>query len=298
VIGYLSGRSREAEGSVLVPFRKGLAETGYVEGRNVLIQFRFADGNLDRLAALASDFVRVQHAVVVAVGSSNTALAARAANPNVAVVFNSGADPVQVGLVQSFNRPGGNTTGIYSVNGDLGPKNLSLLRQLAPKAIKVAVLMSRTNPTAASEPEGLRDAAAALGLQLRLFNITRESELDAAFASLLAERPEAVVLITGPVLISRAQQIIVFMSRLGVPTIYNRRDYAALGGLMSYGENVAEGYRLTGIYTGRILKGDKAADLPVYQTDRSEFVINLKTAKALGIEIPPTLSALADEIIE
>jgi len=298
LVGYLSARSREAESSMLAAFRKGLAEIGYMEDRNVAIEFRFADGNLDRLPALASDLARVQPTVIVAVGGTLPVLAARAADANLPIVFNTGVDPVRLGLVQNFNRPGGNTTGIYGLNGDLGAKNLSLLHQLAPKATKVVALTSRSTSAAAQEDQEIRAAAAALGLQLRILNITRESELDAAFAFLLADRPEAVLLVTGPVLISRAQQIIVFMSRLGVPAIYNRRDYAALGGLMSHGENVGEGYRLVGIYAGRILKGDKPSDLPVFQTNRLELVINLKTAKALGIEVPPALSALADEVIE
>jgi putative ABC transport system substrate-binding protein len=300
MIGYLSGRSRGAEAPMLAAFRKGLGETGYVENRDVVIEFRFADGQLDRLPALATDLARRQPAVIVAVGGSSTAGFARAADPKTPIVFNVGSDPVQSGLVASFNRPGGNATGVFSFLGELVSKNLGLLHELVPKARTVAMLTSRDNPAAqtlAQEQEA-RDAAASLGLQLRVFNPTNEGGLDAAYAAVARERPDAMLVITGPFLISRAQQVTDFVARLGIPTVYNRRDYAAVGGLMSYGDNISESYRFTGIYAGRILKGEKPADLPVFQTNRLELVINLKTARALGLTVPQALLVTADEVIE
>ena len=299
VIGYLSGRSREAEASMLASFRKGLAEVGYVESRNVAIEFRFADGQPDRLPTLAKDLFSRKLAVVVAVGGASTAISVRAANPSVPIVFNSGADPVRAGLVASFSRPGGTMTGVFAFASELVAKNLGLLHELVPKAATIAVLTSSLLPAEVTAQEReAHSAAAQLGLQLRIFNITAVSELDATYANLEREPPDAMLLLTGPLFISRAQQIVEFAARLGIPAVYNRRDYTAVGGLMSYGDNVAESYRYTGIYAGRILKGDKPADLPVYQTTKLELVINLKTAKALGLDVSQDMLSIADEVIE
>ena len=299
VIGYLSGRSHEAETSSLAAFRKGLAETGYVEGRNVAIEFRFADGHPDRLPALAKDLVNRQLAVVVAVGGGSTAISVRAANPSVPIVFNSGTDPVQAGLVASLNRPGGTITGVFAFASELVAKNLGLLHELVPKAATIAVLTGSLLPAQFTAQEREAHAAAGqFGLQVRIFNITAVSELDATYATLEREPPDAMLLLTAPLFLSRAQQIVEFAARLGIPAIYNRRDYPAAGGLMSYGDNFAEGYRYTGIYAGRILNGEKPANLPVQQPTKFELVINLKTAKARGIEVSPALLARADEVIE
>jgi putative ABC transport system substrate-binding protein len=299
VIGYLSGRSREAEAPMLAGFRKGLAETGYVENRNVEIDFRFADGELNRIPALATDLVRRKLGVIVAVGGNNGPNAARAADPNVPIVFNTGSDPIELGYVASFNRPGGNMTGIYAFAVELIPKMLGLLHDFAPNARVIATLIGAGTPALQAQyTKVAEDAAATLGLQVRVVRASTESALDEAFASLIAQPPDALLVPTNPLLLSRAQQLALLAARLRVPAIYGRRNFVAAGGLMSYGDNVEENYRYTGIYVGRILKGEKPADLPVYQTNKLEFVINLGTAKALSFTIPPGLLAIADEVIE
>ena len=294
VVGYLSGRSRETDVPMLAGFRKGLAETGYVENRNVEIDFRFADGEVNLVSALAADLVRRKPAVIVTVGSNEATNAARAADPNVPIVFNTGNDPVKLGFVASFNRPGGNTTGIYSFLGELAPKMLGLLHDLAPNARVIGLLTGRQ----AEIIKVVEDAAATLGLQIRVLRANTESELDEAFANLIAQPPDALLVPAGTLLISRAQQLALFAARVRVPAIYGRRNFAAAGGLMSYGDNVEENYRYVGIYVGRILKGEKPADLPVFQVTKLEFVINLRTAKALNLIIPPGLLAIADEVID
>ena len=299
VVGYLSGRSRETDAPMLAGFRKGLAETGYVENRNVEIDFRFANGEQNLVPALATDLVRRKLAVIVTVGSSEGTNAARAADPNVPIVFNTGIDPVEQGFVASFNRPGGNTTGIYSLLDELTPKMLGLLRDLAPHARVIATFIRGNIPAQrAQQIKIAQDAAATLGLQIRVLPASTESELDEAFANLIAQPPDALLVASSPLLLSRAQQLALFAARLRVPAIYGRRNFAAAGGLMSYGDNVEDGYRYTGIYVGRILKGERPADLPVFQVNKLEFVINLRTAKALSFTIPPGLLALADEVIE
>jgi putative ABC transport system substrate-binding protein len=299
VIGFLSGRSRETDAPMLAGFRKGLAETGYVENRNVEIDFRFANGEQNLFPALVADLVRRKLAVIVTVGSNEATNAARAADPNVPIVFNTGNDPVELGFVASFNRPGGNTTGIYSSLGELTPKMLGLLHDLAPNARVIATFIRSDIPTRQGQQLKIaQDAAATLGLQIRVLRASTESELDEAFANLIAQPPDALLVPTNQLLISRAQQLALLAARLRVPAIYGRRNFAAAGGLMSYGDNVEENYRYTGIYVGRILKGEKPADLPVFQVTKLEFVINLRTAKALSFIIPPGLLAIADEVIE
>ena len=299
VIGYLSGRSREAEAQMLAGFRKGLAETGYIENHNAEIDFRFADGELARLPALATDLVRRKLAVIVAVGASDGPNVARAADPNVPIVFNSGFDPVEQGYVASFNRPGGNMTGIYAFSFELAPKMLGLLHDFAPNARVIAMLLGAGNPVPQAQViKVTEDAAATLGLQIRVVRASTESALDEVFASLIAQPPDALLVPTNPLLLSRAQQLALLAARLRVPAIYGRRNFAAAGGLMSYGDNVEENYRYVGIYVGRILKGEKPADLPVYQINKREFVLNPRTAKVLKFTIPPGLLAIADEVIE
>jgi putative tryptophan/tyrosine transport system substrate-binding protein len=298
VIGYLSGRSAEAEAPMLTAFRQGLNAIGFVEGRNVKIEFYFADGELDRLPALAADLVRRQPAVIVAVGSDRSAAAARAADANLPIVFNSAIDPVLVGFVASFSRPGGNMTGTYSANGELTSKMLGLLHELVPKATTIALLHTSGLPQVQLQLIQAREAAATLGLRLLDFSAGTNREIEAAFMRLVEQRAEALLVPTNPFLISRAEIIAAFAARYGLPAIYGRRNFAAAGGLASYGDNVAEGYRQDGLYAGRILKGEKPAELPVVQVSKFEFVINLKTAKALGLTIPETLLATADEVIQ
>jgi putative tryptophan/tyrosine transport system substrate-binding protein len=299
VIGYLSGRSAEAEAPMLTAFRQGLNAIGFVEGRNVKIEFYFADGELDRLPALAADLIRRQPAVIFAVGSNGLA-AARAADANLPIVFNSGLDPILLGFVASFSRPGGNTTGTYSVSGELTGKMLSLLHELVPKATTIALLQSSGLPRVQLQLQLIqaREAAATLGLRLLEFSASTNREIEAAFVRLVEQRAEALLVPTHPFLISRAERIAAFAARYGLPAIYGRRNFAAAGGLVSYGDNVAEGYRQDGLYAGRILKGEKPAELPVVQVSKLELVINLKTAKALGLTIPETLLATADEVIQ
>jgi putative ABC transport system substrate-binding protein len=299
VIGYLSARSAGAEASMLPGFREGLNATGFVEGRNVKIEFYFADGEYDRLPALAADLVRRQPAVIVAVGGDRSAAAAKAANATLPIVFVSGVDPVLLGFVASFSRPSGNMTGTYSINSELIGKMLSLLHELLPQATTIALLQSSDLPEASSlELSNARQATATLGLRLLDFNAATDREIEAAFARMVEQGAEALLVPTHPFLISHAERIATLAARYGLPAIYGRRNFPAAGGLISYGDNVTEAYRQVGLYVGRILKGEKPADLPVVQVSRLELVINLKTAKALGLTIPETLLATADEVIQ
>jgi putative ABC transport system substrate-binding protein len=302
VIGYLSPRSSEADVAMLVAFRQGLAETGYVEGRNVAIEYRFSNGENDSLPTLFTELTRQQVAVIVfpAVAVSGPGLRLVQAS-QIPVVFNSGVDPVRAGLVASLNRPGGNVTGINALTAATVGKELSLLRELVPNAKRIAMLVSAQYGRVAALEEQVEDAqkaAASLGLQLLVLGAGTESEINAAFASLEQRRPDAIVVFSGPLFQVRAKSIAALVARLAVPAIYPRREYAEAGGLMSYGYDVAAGYREMGRYTGRILKGEKPANLPVFQPTRFQFIINLKTARALGLTIPTNLLAIADEVIE
>jgi len=300
VVAYLSSRSAESDVSMLVAFRRGLNETGYVEGRNLAIEYRFADGQYARLPALATDLIRRQVAVIVYAGAPSPS------NPDAAwqqlrasqipIVFNTGQDPVRAGLVASFNRPGGNITGISTLVNLLTGKSLGLLHELVPNARTIALLHSALSLNTAVNDA--RAATATLGLQLIVLNADTNSEIDSAFATLNQQRADAMVVATSPFFVTRAKQIAALVASHRLPAIYARREFAEAGGLMSYGYDVADGYRHMGIYAGRILKGDKPADLPVFQPTKFQFVINLKTAKTLRLEIPPTLLALADEVIE
>jgi putative ABC transport system substrate-binding protein len=298
VVGYLSSRSAEVEAPILAAVRQGLNVTGYVEGRNVKIEFRFADGDVDRLPALAIDLVRRQPTVIVAVGTDRAAAAARAADANLPIVFVSGIDPVLLGFVASFNRPSGNMTGIYSFNIELIGKMLGLLHELLPKATTIALLQSSDIPQVPAQLINARQAAAALGLQLLGFNAVTDLEIEAAFARMVEQGAEALLVLIHPFFVSHAERIATLAARYGLPAIYGRRDFVLAGGLISYGDNVAESYRQIGIYTGRILKGERPSDLPVVQPTKYDLVINLKTAKALGLTIPETLLATADEVIQ
>jgi putative ABC transport system substrate-binding protein len=299
VIGYLSSRSSELEASMLVAFRRGLNESGYVEGRNLAIEYRFADGRYDRLLALAADLAGRRVAVIVFGGvvSSDQEMVRFMRASQIPIVFAAGADPVRAGLVSSLNRPGGNMTGVYSLAAEMMGKQLGLLHELVPNAKTIALLLD-PGIGQGQGPRDAREGAATLGLQLLVLNAATEGEIDAAFAAANRQPPAAMAVATSPFFITRAKQIAALAARHGVPAIYARREYTAAGGLMSYGIDVADGYRQIGNYAGRILKGSKPADLPVVQATRFEFIINLKTAKALGIEIPPKLLLLSDEVIE
>jgi putative tryptophan/tyrosine transport system substrate-binding protein len=299
VIGYLSSGSLETDAVRLAAFRQGLADTDHVEGRNVAIEYRGMQGHYDLLPALVADFVRRPVAVIVVSGSTPGALAAKGATSTIPIVFSIGVDPVQIGLVASFNRPGGNVTGISNLQNPMGAKRLELLRELVPGAAVVASLVNPSNTVyTESEMSGLRSAADSLGLQLLVLNASSVAEIDAAFAALAQARPSALLISSESFFIDRREQIAALAARYAVPAMYPFREFAAAGGLMSYGSSTSEIYRQVGIYAGRILKGEKPGDLPVQQATKVELIINLKTAKALGIAVPQLLLGRADEVIE
>jgi putative ABC transport system substrate-binding protein len=296
VIGYLG--SGEATPSVAAMFRRGLSETGYVEGGNVAIEFRFAEGQYDRLPALAADLVRRQVSVLVTSGSVHTTLAAKEATATIPIVFGHGSDPVRFGLVASLNRPGGNVTGISFLSTELESKRLGLLHELVPRATAIAVLVNPANANAENQSKELKEAGSTLALPLHFVNASSEREFDAAFAAIVQTRAGALLVASDPFYFNRRQQLIALAARHSIPAIYDFRAYAEAGGLASYGTHLADAYRQIGIYAGRILKGEKPGDLPLMQSTRFEFVINIPTARALGLEVPPTLLARADEVIE
>ena len=296
VIGFLNTRAPGQDAHLLAAFRQGLKETGYVEGQNVAIEYRFAEGRNERLPAMAADLVRRQVAVIAANGPA--VVAAKAATAEIPIVFSVGLDPVATGLVASLNRPGGNLTGDTILFDEVGPKRLELMRELVPTATIVGVLINPAYPTAEVQSRALHAAARILGLELRVLHASGERDLDAAFASLVQMRAGALVIGNDAFFNSRSEQLAALMIRHAVPTIFQTREFAAAGGLASYGGSIKDSYRQVGIYTGRILKGEKPADLPVQQTTKVELIVNLKTAKALGITVPQTLLARADEVIE
>jgi ABC-type uncharacterized transport system substrate-binding protein len=298
VIGFLHQGAPDAFAYLVRAFHQALEETGYVEGRNVAIEYRWAESHYDRLPALADDLVRRRVTVIAALGGTPSALAAKAATTTIPIVFNVGVDPVAFGLVTSLNRPGGNITGISMLNLTVAAKRLELLRELAPKAAAIALLVNPTNPYSESETKEVRDAARTLGLQLHVLNASDESEIDAAFATLSQQRARALVVSPDNLFISRRDQVVALAARYAIPAISDRGEFAAAGGLMSYGSRVTDVYRQLGIYVGRILKGDKPSDLPVVQPTKFELIINLKIAKALGLAVPPSLLVAADELIE
>jgi putative ABC transport system substrate-binding protein len=299
VIGFLGGTSPEVYADRLRAFRQGLKEAGYVEGENVAIEYRWAENQFDRLPALAAELVRRQVAVIVATGGSIPALSAKAATTTVPIVFAVPEDPVRSGLVASLARPGGNATGINFFSIELVAKRLEILREMVPATTRVAVLI---NPADAANSETmLKDVEAAtrsMGLQIQVLNANTSHEIDAAFATFVRERPDALLVSGGPFLLSRRVQLALLAARYGVPASYGAREYVEIGGLMSYGANIADAYRQVGVYAGRILKGAKPADLPVMQSTKFELVINAQAARVLGLTIPPTLLARADEVIE
>ena len=297
VIGFLSGVSPGPFAQRLAAFRQGLNETGTIEGRNVAIEYRWAEGQYDRLPALAIDLVGRRVVVIVAYTDA-AALAAKAAATTIPIVFLIGNDPIKLGLVASLARPGEGITGVSWFGVDLVPKQLSLLHELVPNAAVIALLVDLNVPNATLRVSQVQEAARALGLQLVVLNARTPSDIDMAFASLVRERAGALIVGAGAFLVSRRDQIIALAARHAIPAIYGFREYSADGGLISYGNDIPHAFRRAGVYTGRILKGDKAADLPVERTTKFELVINLKTAKALGLAVPSSMQLLADEVIE
>jgi putative ABC transport system substrate-binding protein len=297
VIGLLSSTSAGAYASRIAAFRQGLTETGFVEGRNVAIEYRWAENQYDRLPGMAAELVRRQVAVIAAI-TTPAAIAAKAATKTIPIVFEMGSDPVALGLVASLSRPGGNLTGVSLLNVELGSKRLELLHELVPTATIVAALFNPTNPNAETLSREVQAAARTLGLQLHVLYASTEGDFDMVFATLLKLNAGALVIGTDPFFNTRSEQLAALGIRHAVPTIYQYRAFAAAGGLMSYGSSFSEPFRQTGVYTGRILKGEKPADLPVQQSTKIELIINLKTAKALGLTFPPSLLGRADEVIE
>jgi putative tryptophan/tyrosine transport system substrate-binding protein len=299
VIGFLSSESPPLFASRLDFFRQGLGETGYVEGKNVVIEYRWAEGRNDRLPALAADLVRRQVDVIAAPGTTPAAIAAKQATTTIPIVIFTAGDPVSLGLVASLNRPGGNVTGVASLGGELAAKRLSLLHELIPSATVMALLVNPTNPALVqSTAEEVQVAARTLGLQLHIARASTDRDFDAAFATMHELKAAALVIAVDSFFTARRIQLAELALRYRVPAIYQYRDFAAAAGVMSYGGGLEDPYRLVGRYTGRILKGEKASDLPVQQATRIELVLNLKTAKALGLKVPRPLLALADEVIE
>jgi putative tryptophan/tyrosine transport system substrate-binding protein len=297
VIGFLSGVSPGPFVQRLAAFNRGLNETGTIEGRNAAIEYRWAEGQYDRLPALATDLVGRRVVVIVAY-TDRAALAAKATTTTIPIVFLIGSDPIKLGLVASLARPGENITGTSWFGVDLEPKQLSLLHELVPNAATIALLVDLNAPSATSRVSQVQAAAHALGLQLVVLNARTPSDIDMAFSSVERERAGALLVGAGAFLVSRRAQIIALAARHAIPAIYGFREYSADGGLISYGNDIPNAFHRAGVYTGRILKGDKPADLPVERTTKFELIINLKTAKALGLDVPLNLQQLADEVIE
>ena len=299
VIGFISAGSADVNARNAVAFRRGLNETGYVEGQNVTVEYHWLEGQYDHLPALMADLVRRQVAVIATLGNLPAALAAKAATATIPIVFGVGDDPVRLGLVASLSRPGGNATGINFFAEEVVAKRLRLLHDLVPKAVRVAVLVNPANAGSAEATlREVQQAAPTLGLQIRILNATTIGEIDAAFASFAREHSDALFVAPDDFFTSRAVQFATLTARDRIPATYSIREFVAVGGLMSYGTDFADMFRQVGVYTGKILKGAKPADLPVLQSTKFEFVINLQTARALGIEVPPGLLSIADEVIE
>jgi putative ABC transport system substrate-binding protein len=298
VIGFLNGFSPAAWAQPVLVFRTVLHEAGYIEGQNVEIEYRWAETQYDRLPALAAELVGQQVGVLVATGGSVTALAAKAATTTIPVIFGMGADPVELGIVASLNRPGGNATGVYFLTTHLEAKRLGLLHELVPKAALMAVLLNPTLALAEAQLKEVQAAAAAAGQQINIQHASSDSEIDAAFAAFAQMRAKALLVGADPFFLTRRDHIVALAARHAIPTIYEQREFALAGGLASYGTNLNDATRQVGVYTARVLKGEKPADLPVVQSSKFEFVINLKTAKTLGLDVPLGLTAGADELIE
>jgi putative tryptophan/tyrosine transport system substrate-binding protein len=299
VVGFVTAAPADVLTGELAAFRKGLSETGYVEDQNVTVEYHLLDGQYDRLPALMADLVRRRVAVIATPGTTLAAITAKAATATISIVFGVGEDPVKLGLVASLARPGGNATGLNFFSQEVDAKRLRLLYELVPKAVRVAVLVNPANVTVAETTlRGVQEAARVIGLQIHVLNASTIREIDAVFAALERERTDALFVAGDAFFASRRVQFATLATRDRVPAIYSIRDYVAAGGMMSYGTDILDRFRQVGVYTGNILKGAKPADLPVQQSIRFEFVINLQTARALGIEVPETLLATADEVIQ
>ena len=297
VIGFLSALLQATTAPDTATVRLSLAEAGYVEGRNLGIEYRFAEGQYDRLPTMASELLRRQVAVIVAMGTP-AALAAKAATASLPIVFSVTEDPVNLGLVASIARPGGNATGVSFQLSELAPKQLGLLRELLPAASRFGLLVNSKNENAETITRDLKAAAAKISVEISVVQASNSREIEAAFAVLVRDKVDALVIGTDPFFYSRRVQLTTLATRHALPAVYNLRGYAEAGGLMSYGTSITEAYRQVGVYTGRILKGEKPIDLPVVQSTKFDFIINLPTARALGLDVPPTLLARADEVIE
>jgi len=298
VVGFLGLTSPEAFAPQVVAFKQGLAETGFVEGQNVAIEYHWARGQFDQLSALASDLVRQGVDVIAALGSPACGIAAKAATATIPIVFVTGSDPVGMGLVDSLNRPTGNATGIYMLTSSLEPKRVELMREAVPNAQTIGVIVDPDSPDTVQQMKELTSAASALGRQLKIISASSGSDVEAGFATMAAQGVGAVVVASAPIYFAQRDKFVTAAARYGIPTVYFVRDFADEGGLMSYGTSLPDANRQAGLYTGRILKGDKVADLPVQQSVKVELVINLKTAKSLGLSIPLPLLGRADAVIE
>ena len=299
VIGLLSSRSPALDTPIIAVIRQGLNETGLVEGQNVALDYRWAEGQYDRLAGLAADLVRQQVTVIVTLGGARAALAAKAATATIPIVFASSTEPISIGLVTSLHHPGGNMTGVSTLMANMEPKRLGLLRELRPHATTTAVLVNPKNiPQVETQVSDIQTAARTVGQEITLLNASNIRDIDAAFARLVQMRADALLVVLDAFFFTRAAQLVVLAARHAIPTLYFRREFAAAGGLMSYGPNTNDSYRVQGVYAARILKGEKPGDLPIQLPTKFELVINISTAKALGLEVPPQLLARADEVIE
>jgi len=298
LIGFLGFTSPQAFATELAAFHRGLGEAGFVEGQNVAVEYRWAQGQFDQLPALAVELVRRPLSVLAAIGTPASAFAAKAATATIPIVFVSGGDPVRMGLVGSLNRPGGNTTGVYMLTAALEPKRIELMRELVPNAAVIGAIVDPNSPDTKLQVEELPAAASALGRQIKIFNAGSDGEIDAAFAAVAEQKIGAVLVTSSPFYLPRRDKFVALAAQTGVPTVYFFRAFAEAGGLMSYGTSLTDAYRQAGVYAGRMLKGEKPADLPVQQSVKVELIINMKTAKALGLTFPLTLLGRADEVIE
>jgi putative ABC transport system substrate-binding protein len=299
VVGFLSSASLVGLAASIAAFRHGLREVGYVEGQNVVIEYRWADDQYDRMPSLAADLVRHKVAVIVAGGAGSfSAQAAKAATTTIPVVFVGGFDPIKLGLVTSFNRPSGNVTGVTVLSNALEAKRLALLHELVPRVTVIAVLVNPDNASAEGQLQDLKEAARVLGLQLHVVNASSEHDINMAFAKFVQQRARGLLVCSDSLFIQRREQLVALAARYPIPALYPSDEFTTVGGLMSYGASFSDAYRQAAVYAGRILKGEKPADLPVQQPTKFDLTINLKTAKVLGLEVPPMLLALADEVIE